>query len=105
LKTEYFTKKMAELKEDKIYIIKNSSVEAGISEECGFLYPVRFLFGDDVVEPMHIAPWIDETLDDSVPPMLKGCGEIFSAPLLVQAICFRMKHADMVLQQMRNGIN
>jgi hypothetical protein len=81
LKTEYFTKSRVELSEDKIHLINNSFVEAGISEECGFLYPVRFLFGNNIIDPMHIAPWTDEALDNSVPPMLKGLrGDFFCAP-------------------------
>jgi hypothetical protein len=81
LKTVFFTKKMEKFQIDKIYLIKNSYVEAGVSAECGHLFPVRFFFGKDVVEPMHIAPWTNEELDPSTPPMLKKLrGDFFCAP-------------------------
>lgn len=61
--------------------IKNSNVEVGILEDCGHLFPVRFFFGKDIIEPMHIAPWTNETLDSSIPPMLKYLrGDFFCAP-------------------------
>ncbi len=65
----------------KTLLIKNSNVEVGILEECGHLYPVRFFFGKDVIEPMHIAPWTNEDLDNSIPPILKYLrGDFFCAP-------------------------
>lgn len=65
----------------KTYLIKNSHVEVGITEDCGHLFPVKFILGDKVIEPMHIAPWADENLDPSIPPMLKMLrGDFFCAP-------------------------
>lgn len=65
----------------KTHLIKNSTVETGVLEECGHLFPVRFFFGNTIIEPMHIAPWVKEELDPSVPPMLKYLrGDFFCAP-------------------------
>lgn len=65
----------------KIHLLNSSSVEVGVSEECGHLYPVRFFFGDKIIEPMHVAPWQGENLNDSIPPMLKYLrGDFFCAP-------------------------
>jgi len=65
----------------KTLLLKNSSVEVGILEDCGHLFPVRFYFGNDVIEPMHIAPWTNEELDPATPPMLKFLrGDFFCAP-------------------------
>ncbi|MGE5436173.1 MAG: hypothetical protein ACM3O3_03015 [Syntrophothermus sp.] len=65
----------------KNHIIKNSNMEVGVTEECGFLHPIKFIFRDKVIEPMHIAPWINEELDSSIDPMLKNLrGDFFCAP-------------------------
>ena len=65
----------------KTPLLKNSSVEVGILENCGHLFPVRFLFEKKIIEPMHIAPWTNEELDSSIPPMLKYLrGDFFCAP-------------------------
>ncbi len=65
----------------KTLLLKNSKVEVGILEECGHLFPVRFFFDKSIIEPMHIAPWKNEELDSSVPPMLKFLrGDFFCAP-------------------------
>lgn len=65
----------------KTHLIRNKNVETGILEQCGHLYPVRFFDGDDVIEPMHIAPWVKEDLDNSIPPVLKYLrGDFFCAP-------------------------
>ncbi len=65
----------------KSLLLKNSSVEVGVLEDCGHLFPIRFFFGKDVIEPMHIAPWTNEQLEDSVPPILKNLrGDFFCAP-------------------------
>jgi len=65
----------------KTLLLKNSNVEVGILEECGHLFPVRFFFGKDIFEPMHIAPWTNEDLDNSIPPILKFLrGDFFCAP-------------------------
>jgi len=65
----------------KTFLLKNSSVKVGVLEECGHLFPVCFFFGKDVIEPMHLAPWTNETLDSSFPPVLKHLsGDFFCAP-------------------------
>lgn len=65
----------------KTFHLKNSSVEIGVLEECGHLFPVRFFLGQHVIEPMHIAPWTNGQLDDSVPPVVKNLrGDFFCAP-------------------------
>ncbi len=65
----------------KTHLIKNNSVEVGVTEECGHLFPVRFFFGDKTIKPMHIAPWADEDHGKSIPPMLKTLrGDFFCAP-------------------------
>lgn len=61
--------------------LKNSSVEVGILEDCGHLFPIRFFFDTKVIEPMHIAPWVSEELDSPTSPMLKYLrGDFFCAP-------------------------
>jgi len=65
----------------KTLLLKNSSVEVRILENCGHLFPIRFLFEKKIIEPMHIAPWTNEELDSSIPPMLKYLrGDFFCAP-------------------------
>ncbi|MCX6151413.1 MAG: hypothetical protein NTX22_12855 [Ignavibacteriales bacterium] len=65
----------------KTLLIKNSCVEVGILKECGHLFPVRFFFDKEIIEPMHISPWTNEELDPSVPPMLQYLrGDFFCAP-------------------------
>ncbi len=65
----------------KTLLIKNQSVEVGVLEECGHLFPIRFFFEKEVIEPMHIAPWTNEDLDKSIPPILKYLrGDFFCAP-------------------------
>ncbi|RPI75960.1 MAG: hypothetical protein EHM47_01065 [Ignavibacteriales bacterium] len=65
----------------KIHTIKNDKVKVGVTEECGHLHPVRFFIDNKVVEPLNIAPWINEKLDDSIPPMLKMLrGDFFCMP-------------------------
>lgn len=65
----------------KIHFLKNPNIEVGVSEESGNLFPVRFFFDDKIIEPMHIAPWSNEELDSSIPPVLKNLkGDFFCAP-------------------------
>lgn len=65
----------------KTLLLKNNNVEVGILEECGHLFPVRFFFDGNIVEPMHISPWVKEDLDPTIPPMLKYLrGDFFCAP-------------------------
>lgn len=65
----------------KTYNLKNNCVEVGVTEECGHLYPVKFFFDQKVIEPMHIAPWVNDNLEDTIPPMLRMLrGDFFCAP-------------------------
>ena len=65
----------------KTLLLKNNNVEVGILEECGHLFPVRFFFDKDIVEPLNIAPWTNEQLDPGMQPMLKFLrGDFFCAP-------------------------
>lgn len=65
----------------KIHTIQNEKVKVGVTEECGFLHPVQFFFDDKIIEPLNIAPWVDDKLEDSIPPMLKMLrGDFFCAP-------------------------
>ena len=65
----------------KTLLLKNSKVEAGILEECGHLFPVRFFFNKEIIEPLNIAPWTNEQLDTATLPMLKFLrGDFFCAP-------------------------
>jgi hypothetical protein len=65
----------------KIYSIKNKKVKVGVTEECGHLHPVQFFIDNKIIEPLNIAPWTDDNLDDSSPPMLKLLrGDFFCAP-------------------------
>ena len=65
----------------KIYSVQNEKVKVGVTEECGHLSPVQFFLDSKTIEPLNIAPWYDEKLDDSIPPMLKLLrGDFFCAP-------------------------
>jgi hypothetical protein len=65
----------------KIHKLNNNNVEVGVIEECGHLFPVRFFFDYDVIEPMHISPWLNEEHDPETPPMLRYLrGDFFCAP-------------------------
>ena len=62
-----------ELKADKVHV--------GVTEMGGQLDPVRFSTEHGWIAPMHVAPWSDEPLDPSVPPMLRNLrGDFFCAP-------------------------
>ena len=65
----------------KIYSVQNEKVKVGVTEECGHLSPVQFFLDGKTIEPLNAAPWFDEKLDDSIPPMLKLLrGDFFCAP-------------------------
>ena len=65
----------------KIHTIQNEKVKVGVTEECGHLFPVQFFLDGKTVEPLNAAPWTDEQLEDSIPPMLKMLrGDFFCAP-------------------------
>ena len=61
--------------------LENDRVRLGVSEQGGFLDPVIFRTARGEVSPMYRAPWLRETLEDDLPPMLKGLrGDFFCAP-------------------------
>ncbi len=65
----------------KIYSVQNEKVKVGVTEECGHLSPVQFFLDSKTIEPLNTAPWYNEKLDDSIPPMLKLLrGDFFCAP-------------------------
>ena len=65
----------------KIIQIKNNKVSLGITEQGGQLSDVTFITDSRIIKPMHKAPWADEKLNDSFPPMLKILrGDFFCAP-------------------------
>ena len=61
--------------------LRSDLVELGLNEEGGQLWPVRFKFGNDWLEPMHKAHWDGEPLPEDMPPMLRNLrGDFFCAP-------------------------
>jgi hypothetical protein len=61
--------------------LKSDRVALQITELGGQLDQVRFRTATGVFEPMHVAPWTDEPLDDDIPPMLRMLrGDFFCAP-------------------------
>ncbi len=65
----------------KNWVIRNYKVKVGVTEECGFLDPVVFNIGNKEISPLNIAPWHNEELDDSTPPMLRNLrNDFFCAP-------------------------
>ncbi len=63
----------------KIFL-NNGLLEVGLNPTGGMLESVRFFLPDRVIEPMHRAPWLDESLPDA-PPMLQNlAGDFFCAP-------------------------
>lgn len=65
----------------KTHSLQNKSVELGIDEDGGHLWPVRFRGNRAWFEPMHQAQWANEDLDGSVPMVLRKLrGDFFAAP-------------------------
>lgn len=65
----------------KGWAIENDRVRVGVTEEGGHLDPVTFHTERGDISPMHVAPWADETLDASTPPILRILrGDFFCAP-------------------------
>jgi hypothetical protein len=65
----------------KNWIIKNNKVKVGVTEDCGFLDPVIFYLKEKEISPLNIAPWQNEKLDSSIPPMLRNLrNDFFCAP-------------------------
>jgi hypothetical protein len=61
--------------------LESSEVEAFVTEMGGQLGPVGFKVGGRTVWPYAVAPWAEEDIDDSVPPMLKALrGDFFCLP-------------------------
>ena len=65
----------------KIFEIKSNKVSLGITEQGGHLSDVTFFTDSKIIKPMHIAPWVNEKIDNSIPPILKILrGDFFCAP-------------------------
>ncbi len=65
----------------KIFKLKSNKVSLGITEQGGHLSDVTFIVNSKIIKPMHVAPWVNENLDDSIPPILKILrGDFFCAP-------------------------
>jgi hypothetical protein len=63
------------------WTIQSDSVELGVTEEGGHLDPVQFRTAGHTFRPMHVAPWADEPVDPSVPPIVRILrGDFFCAP-------------------------
>ncbi len=64
-----------------IFNLKSNKVKLGITEQGGQLSDVSFITNSGIIKPMHTAHWVNEKLDDSIPPALKILrGDFFCAP-------------------------
>jgi hypothetical protein len=71
----------------KGWTIENDKVRVGVTEEGGHLDPVTFHTDKGDVSPMHVAPWANETLEPSTPPILRILrGDFFCAPFSVNDV-------------------
>jgi hypothetical protein len=65
----------------EIHLLENSFVKAGVTAECGHLFPVLFNIRGKYIEPLNVSPWYAEETDPAIPPMLKMLrGDFFCAP-------------------------
>lgn len=63
------------------WIIRSSTVEACVTETGGHLAPVTFDRKGRKIQPYHIAPWWNEKLGRSAPPIIKVLrGDFFCMP-------------------------
>ncbi len=63
------------------FMLNSNSVEVGVTPEGGHLFPVKFKFPDQVVEPMNVSAWENEAFTEPIPPMLRMLrGDFFAAP-------------------------
>jgi hypothetical protein len=63
------------------WLFASDKVEAAITRQGGHLAPVKFHLPRRVVEPYSIAPWAEEKLDKTIPPLLQSLrGDFFCAP-------------------------
>ena len=61
--------------------LSNDLVRAFVTRTGGHLGPVRFRLGSRSVEPYSVAPWHDEELDASNPPVIRALrGDFFCMP-------------------------
>ncbi len=71
----------------KGWTIENDKVRVGVTEEGGHLDPVTFHTDKGDISPMHVAPWANETLEPSTPPILRILrGDFFCAPFSVNDV-------------------
>jgi len=61
--------------------IATKEVEAFVTETGGHLAPVTFALNGKNIQPFSVAPWAEEKIDDSFPPLLKSLrGDFFCLP-------------------------
>ena len=64
-----------------LHQLKTEQIELAVSEEGGHLWPVRFKGDSGWLEPMHCAPWAEESLPEGTPPVIRILrGDFFCAP-------------------------
>ncbi|MCU0771698.1 MAG: hypothetical protein MUE94_08030 [Verrucomicrobia bacterium] len=70
--------------------VANSEVEAFVTETGGHIGPVTFKLGEKKIQPFSIAPWAQEQVDPSLPPILKVLrGDFFCLPFGGNATQFK----------------
>ncbi len=63
------------------YTLASDRIEASVTRTAGMLGPVTFDLKGQNVNPFSIAPWADETIDASLPPLLHALrGDFFCLP-------------------------
>lgn len=69
------------------------TVEGYVTETGGHLGPVTFKLGKRKIQPFSIAPWAEEKLDRSIPPILKVLrGDFFCLPFGGNSTPYRGEH-------------
>jgi len=62
-------------------MLQCDKVQVGVTEEGGHLDPVRFETDAGTFQPMHVAPWSEESVDPGLPLILRLLrGDFFCAP-------------------------
>lgn len=65
----------------KTFGIDSDLVSLAVTETGGHLSEVVFRIGGEDVSPLHTAPWVDEDLEQGIPPILRVLrGDFFCAP-------------------------
>jgi hypothetical protein len=63
------------------WTISTPQVEAHITRTGGHVAPVAFRFDRRTIEPFHVAPWAEESLDSPHPPIVRALrGDFFCMP-------------------------